>query len=144
MSAPDKQAPAGDGYIPSSPVFFRMIRRAMAAFIAAVCVLAAFIPAPLQEPGNIAKAPNPAKSAWFLLWIQELVGYTRHSIWLVVAVAFAFLALPYTRLGGRGGEAEKSRRIVAAAALFLFAVIVALTVIAYFFRGRNWGFSAHP
>ncbi len=87
--------------------------------------------------------PNPAKSAWFLLWIQELVGYSRNLVYLVALLAAFFLALPYTRWGGRDGDgAERSRRIVAAAALAVFTSIVILTVIAYFFRGRDWALSA--
>ncbi len=110
----------------------------MALFVAAVCILAAFVPAPLQEPADIGKVPNPAKSAWFLLWIQELVGYSRHLIYAVALLAVFFLLLPYTRWGGRDDAAERSRRAVAAISIAVFTSIVVLTVVAYLFRGRNW------
>ncbi len=116
----------------------------MALFIAAVGALAAFFPAPLQEPADIGKVPNPAKSAWFLLWIQELVSYSRHLIYAVVLLAVFFLLLPYTRWGERDDGAERSRRPVAALSIAVFSLIVVLTIIAFLFRGRNWALCINP
>ncbi len=141
MSAPDRES-ARTGYVPSSPVFFRLIRRSMAVFVAALCALAALFPAPLQEPADIGKVPNPAKSAWFLLWIQELVSYSRTLVYAVALLAALFLALPYTRWGGRDGDPERSRLPVAALALAVFSAIVILTVVAFFFRGPDWALTA--
>lgn len=142
MSAPERDS-LKSGYVPSSPVFFRLIRRAMAAFVAALCALAALFPAPLQEPADIGKVPNPAKSAWFLLWIQELVSYSRSLIYAVVLAGAFFLVLPYTRWGQRDDGAERSRWPVAAVALAVFSSIVILTVIALFFRGKDWAFTVN-
>lgn len=143
MSAPERE-PSASGYVASSPVFFRLIRRSMAAFVAAACVLAAVFPAPLQEPADIGKVPNPAKSAWFLLWIQELVSYSRNFIYVVVLLAGVFLALPYTRWGGSDGDTGRPRRIVAALAFAVFSCIVVLTIIAYLFRGKDWALCLSP
>lgn len=140
MSAPEREA-ARTGYVPSSPVFFRLIRRSMAVFVAALCALAALCPAPLQEPADIGKVPNPAKAAWFLLWIQELVSYSRNLVYAVALVGAVFLALPYTRWGAADGP-ERPRWPVAALALAVFASIVILTVIAFFFRGADWALTA--
>lgn len=143
MSAPERES-RGSDYVPSSPVFFRLIRRSMTLFVAVACALAAFLPAPLQEPADIGKVPNPAKSAWFLLWIQELVSYSRHLIYIVVLLAVFFLLLPYTRWGGRDDGAERYRRPVAALSVAVFSFIVVLTIIAYLFRGRNWALCINP
>ncbi len=143
MSAPEREPVKAD-YVASSPVFFRLIRRSMAVFVAAACVLAAVFPAPLQEPADIGKVPNPAKSAWFLLWIQELVSYSRHLVYLVVLVAAVFFALPLTRWGGARDDGGRSRRLVAALSVAVFLSIVVLTVIAFFFRGKDWALSANP
>ncbi len=143
MSAP-RNDPSRTGNVPSSPFFFRLIRRSMALFVAAVGVLAAFVPAPLQEPADMGKVPNPAKSAWFLLWIQELVSYSRHLIYLVALLALFFLALPFALPGKRDQEAEGSARPVAVLSVAVFASIVALTAIAYFFRGKDWGLFVRP
>jgi len=113
----------------------------MAAFVAALCALAALFPAPLQEPADIGKVPNPAKSAWFLLWIQELVSYSRNLIYAVVLVAAFFLVLPYTRWGRGDDGTDRSRWPVAALALAVFSSIVILTIIALLFRGKDWTLS---
>lgn len=143
MSAPERQS-RGIDYVPSSPVFFRLIRRSMTLFVAVACALAALFPAPLQEPADIGKVPNPAKSAWFLLWIQELVSYSRHLIYFVVLLAVFFLMLPYTRWGGRDDGAERYRRPVAALSVAVFSLIVVLTIVAFLFRGRNWALGINP
>ncbi|MHB9099540.1 MAG: selenite/tellurite reduction operon b-type cytochrome membrane protein ExtQ, partial [Syntrophales bacterium] len=58
-------------------------------------ILAVFITAPLQAPADISRVPNPVKSAWFLLWIQELVSYSKYFAYLVAVIAGLFLALPW-------------------------------------------------
>ena len=59
------------GFVKSSPHFFRLISRSFWLLIVSLLIAAAFIPAPLQTAADPALTPNPVKSAWFLLWIQE-------------------------------------------------------------------------
>lgn len=133
------------GYVKSSPYFFRMIKTSMALLVCALLVLAALVPAPLQEQANIARVPNPVKSAWFLLWIQELVGYSKYLIYLVLALTASFLALPWL---GKGAPSEKAcwfpreRLPVTVAALAVSIAVLILTVVVMFFRGANWQFVA--
>jgi cytochrome b-561 len=42
----------------------------------AVTVLAIVIPSPLEGPANPLVTPNPAKSPWYFLWLQEIVADT--------------------------------------------------------------------
>lgn len=131
------------GYVRSSPYFFNRIKIALALLVLALLVLAIFIPAPLQEPADIARVPNPVKSAWFLLWIQELVGYSKHLIYAVLAVTVAAILLPWLTGPASGDHATwfaRDRRLVAAVTLAAFFAISGLTVIAMFFRGENWAF----
>ncbi len=74
-------------YVKSSPHFFRPVGRSMLLGLAVLLLLAALVPAPLETPADPAHAPNPAKSAWFLLWIQELVSYSTLAIYVAVALA---------------------------------------------------------
>lgn len=132
------------GYVRSSPYFFRLIKIAMAVLILVLLVLAALIPAPLQEPANIAVVPNPVRSAWFLLWIQELVSYSKYLIYAVLALAVAGISLPW--LAGQGGDEHatwlsRDRLPVTLLTLAAFFAIAALTVVAMFFRGENWAFA---
>lgn len=131
------------GYIKSSPFFFRLIGYAMAATVAGLMVFAALFPAPLQEPANLGIVPNPVKSAWFLLWIQELVSYSTLLIYPVIAGALFLLFLPWLPVSAPAHKATwfpRDQRLVTAATITLFIAIVALTVVASFFRGENWSF----
>ena len=131
------------GYVRSSPTFFRLIKISMTVLILVLLILATFIPAPLQEPANIARVPNPVKSAWFLLWIQELVSYSKYLIYGVVILAASCVLLPWLTGRSSSEQAEWLQRNRLAANIFTLIVITAicaLTVIAMFFRGENWAF----
>ncbi len=130
-----------NGFVKSSPVFFRLIVRSMYACAASLLLLAALIPAPLKEPANPAVTPNPAKSAWFLLWIQELVSWSRYMIFPVLLLAVLFLLLPWLPVGPRIHRARwfpAEQRTVSALTLILAVAILVLSVTAFFFRGINW------
>ena len=99
-------------YVRSSPHFFRPVARAMLLGIGVLLLVSALVPAPLEPPADPAHAPNPAKSAWFLLWIQELVSYSTLAIYVAIALALAVLA----------------------AAL----LVLVLTVVGLYFRGPDW------
>ena len=130
-----------NGFIKSSPHFFRLINRSLYALIAALLLLAALIPAPLQEHANPAITPNPAKSAWFLLWIQELVSWSRYMIYPVILMGCLFVALPWLPVGTRihrAGWFPREQWRVSLVTVMLAGAIVLLTVVAMFFRGANW------
>ena len=130
-----------NGFVKSSPRFFGLIRTSMAALAAALLLLAALIPAPLQEQANPAVTPNPAKSAWFLLWIQELVSWSRLMVYPVMLLGILFLLLPWLPVGTRIHQASwfpREQRAVSAITVILAAAVVLLTVVAMYFRGANW------
>jgi hypothetical protein len=131
------------GYVRSSPYFFRLVKISMTLLILALLVLAALVPAPLQEPANLARVPNPVKSAWFLLWIQELVSYSKYLIYAVLGLAATFTLLPW--LSGKQIREQavwlgRDHLPASICALVLCAAICMLTVIGMFFRGENWSF----
>ena len=127
-------------YVKSSPHFFRPVGRSMLLGIAVLLVLAALVPTPLETPADPAHAPNPAKSAWFLLWIQELVSYSTLAVYVAVGLAVFLVALPWLPLP----KLEHARWLpgehcgvglaVIAAALF----VLVLTVVGLYFRGPDW------
>jgi hypothetical protein len=132
------------GYLKSSPHFFRLIKVSAAMLVLLLLLLAALLPAPLQEPANIARVPNPVKSAWFLLWIQELVSYSKYLINAVLVGAAALVLLPWLAAGEGGSEHAvwlgKGQRVVGVAALAVFAAVLLLTAVGLYFRGENWAF----
>lgn len=132
-------------YIKSSPYFFRLIKLSAALFCAVIIVLAFFIPAALQAPADIRHVPNPVKSAWFLLWIQELVSYSNWLSYLVAAIGGFFLLLPWLPISPAATRASwfsRDQLLVTILTILIFTAIVSLTIIAMFFRGENWSFIA--
>ena len=130
-------------FLPSSPFFFRIIKRAVLLLVSLLFFLGILVPAPLEEPANIADVPNPAKAAWFFLWIQELASYSKYLIYAVMLMGVYFLLLPYHPGVPEAKKAEwlpKDQRIVNIVTLVTFIIITVLTVIAMFFRGENWAF----
>jgi amino acid transporter len=130
-------------YIPTSPFLFRMIKRALVLLIGVLLLLAFIVPAPLQNPGNLEKSPNPAKAAWFFLWTQELVSYSTHLIYVIMLVGLGFFLLPYLPGISEAKQAKwlpKDQQWINIVTLIIFLVISALTIIAMFFRGGNWAF----
>lgn len=130
-------------YVNASPHFFRIIKIAFAVTLVTLLILAIWIQAPLQGPADISRVPNPSKSAWFLMWTQELVSYATGMIYLVLGLGVTFLLLPWLPCSP---PAERARwfsgeqRIVNWLTVISFVGIVLLTLIAMYFRGENWSF----
>jgi hypothetical protein len=130
-----------NGYIKSSPLFFNKIRYAMLTCAAVLLTLAALIPAPLQTAADPAHTPNPVKSAWFLLWIQELVSWSHLMVWPLMALAAAAFLLPWLPGQTRNHHAvwlATGQRRIAVLTLLGTAGVIALTLVALFMRGPNW------
>jgi len=130
-------------YLKSSPHFFRLISRSFWLCILLLLVLSALLPAPLQEAANLAVVPNPVKSAWFLLWIQELVSYRVWLIYPVLLGGMLFVGLPWLTAESpqRAVWFGREQRAIKITVLCGFLVILALTVLGMFFRGENWAFT---
>ena len=130
-----------DLYVKSNPHFFRLINWSMYTLAVTLLVLAALVPAPLQEQANPAVTPNPAKSAWFLLWIQEMVSWSRFMIYPVIVMGCLFLLLPWLPAGAhfqKGSWFPRQQFWVSFITVILGGAIVALTVVAMFVRGPDW------
>jgi hypothetical protein len=128
--------------VPSSPHLLGPVKRAALAGVVALVVFAAVMPAPLDLAADRAHPPNPAKSAWFLVWIQELVSHSTFAIYGVVLAAVLLVALPWLPLPRPEGAAwfSAGHRGVAVGVGLMACAILALTVIGLFFRGANWTF----
>lgn len=136
-----------DGFVKSSPHFFRLIERSMLLLIVLLLLGSALLPAPLQEAANPALTPNPAKSAWFLLWTQELVSWSRLMIYPIMLLAVLFFLLPWLPVSGHVHRARwfhREQRAVNILTIIVFAAILLLTITALFFRGANWSLTFHP
>lgn len=137
---PDRPEAARGRYVDSSPHFLRPVTRTAIAASVALIVGALFVPAPLEAPADAGHAPNPAKSAWFLLWIQELVSYDTRLATLVL-VGFALLvALPYLpwRPVEQARWLPREQRGLGLAVVLAALAILVLTAVGLWFRGPDW------
>lgn len=128
--------------VPASPHFFRPVKRALLAGLATLCVLTLLFPAPLDIAANPSIPPNPAKSAWFLLWVQELVSYGTTAIWIALVLAILLFALPWLPIERveHASWFHRQHRVLAALVVLSLVAIVCLTIVGLFFRGANWCF----
>jgi hypothetical protein len=127
-------------YVKSSPHFFRPVGRSMLLALAVLLLLSALVPAPLETPADPAHAPNPAKSAWFLLWIQELVSYGTRGIYVAVALAAFLVALPWLPVPklDHARWLPREHRPLAVAVLAAALLVLVLTVVGLTLRGPDW------
>jgi hypothetical protein len=142
-----QEVPVKNGFVKSSPHFFRIIQISALLIIITLLLAAPFFPAPLQEPANPALTPNPVRSAWFLLWIQEVIGWSRWMIYPVMILCGLFFALPLLPGSGHIHRAKwfpREQLVITVLALVVFAAVIVLTIIAMFFRGANWSLTVLP
>jgi hypothetical protein len=129
------------GFVKSSPHLFRLISRSFWLLVATLLILAALVPAPLQTAADPASTPNPVKSAWFLLWIQELVSWSRFMFWPVMLLCAVCFLLPWLPGQVRAHHARwfpPGQRLISICTLIVSAMLLLLTITGLFFRGVDW------
>jgi hypothetical protein len=102
--------------------------------------------APIEEPANPARTPNPSKAPWYFLGLQEMLVY--FDPWLAGVVfpsliIVGLMAIPYidTNPKGNGYFTFKERKVEISIFLFGFLILwVLLVTLGTFLRGPNWNF----
>jgi hypothetical protein len=102
--------------------------------------------APIEEPANPARTPNPSKAPWYFLGLQEMLVY--YDPWLAGVVfpsliIVGLMAIPYIDLNpkGNGYFTLKERKVEVSIFLFGFLIMwVLLVILGTFLRGPNWNF----
>lgn len=140
--------------VPSAP------RRAAAVAVAcfALCALFGLLaPAPLEQPADPTRTPNPAKAPWYFLWLQELVSDLTFRVGdtVVDGTLLGGIVVPGLLLGllaawpwldrspreAAGVWFHPSRRRQNRVFLAGLLVVAALTVVGTFLRGPYWSFT---
>lgn len=121
-------------------------------FLASILVMAImtvwsiFINAPLEEPANPNRTPNPSKAPWYFLGLQEMLVYFDPWIAGVVLpslIIVGLMLIPYIDLNpaGNGYYSYKQRKFAIWTYLFGFIVLwVILIFVGTFMRGPGWYF----
>lgn len=106
------------------------------------------IDAPLEEPSDPTKTPNPSKAPWYFLALQEMLVYFDPWIAGVVLpglIIAGLIAIPYVDINpkGKGYYTIKERPFALAVFCFGFIILwIVLMVVGTFLRGPGWNFFA--
>ena len=104
------------------------------------------VDAPLEEPANPTKTPNPSKAPWYFLGLQEILVYFDPWFAGVILPSFIIIGLmviPYIDINpkGNGYYCFKERWFAISVFLFGFLVMwVSLVIMGTFLRGPGWYF----
>ncbi len=104
------------------------------------------IPAPLEEPANAARTPNPAKAPWYFLGLQEILVYFDPwwaGVGLPGTIILGLVAIPYVDRNPKGNGYYTLRERKGAIFTFCFGFFVLWVLLAFvgtFLRGPGWNF----
>jgi len=118
----------------------------MVLFSVLLIVWSVYIPAPLEEPANLGRTPNPSKAPWYFLGLQEMLVYFDPWIAGVVLpsmIISGLILVPYCDKNpkGLGYYTLKERPFAIGTFLFGFLILwVMLIIMGTALRGPNWNF----
>jgi hypothetical protein len=102
------------------------------------------IDAPLEEPANPTRTPNPSKAPWYFLGLQEMLVY--FDPWLAgvvlpTLIIIGLMIIPFIDINpaGNGYYCFKERKYEVLTFIFGFHILwVSMIIIGTFFRGPGW------
>ncbi len=111
---------------------------------AVLIVWGVFLQAPLEEPGQAVKTPNPSKAPWYFLGLQEMLVY--FDPWLAgvvlpLIILQGLMAIPYIDFNKKGNGYYTFNERKFSVIIFLFGFLplwVGMIVLGTFIRGPNW------
>jgi hypothetical protein len=119
------------------------------AMVVATVILVAWsvlIRAPLEEPANAARTPNPSKAPWYFLGLQEILVYFDPwwaGVGLPGTIMMGLIAIPYIDRNPKGNGYYTLRERKAAITVFCFGFFILWLLLAFigtFLRGPGWNF----
>ena len=140
---------ASDGEAEKTWVWPDLVYTELLAMVIGMIILVVWsllLKAPIEEPANPARTPNPSKAPWYFLGLQEMLVY--FDPWLAGVVfpsliIVGLMAIPYidTNPKGNGYFTFKERKVEITLFLFGFLILwVLLVTLGTFLRGPNWNF----
>jgi len=140
---------ASDGEAEKTWVWPDLVYTELLAMVLGMIILVVWsllLKAPIEEPANPARTPNPSKAPWYFLGLQEMLVY--FDPWLAGVVfpsliIVGLMAIPYIDVNpkGNGYFTFKERKVEITLFLFGFLILwVTLVMLGTFLRGPNWNF----
>jgi len=102
------------------------------------------IDAPLEEPANPTRTPNPSKAPWYFLGLQEMLVYYdpwHAGVVLPTLIIVGLMMIPFIDINykGNGYYTFKERKYEILTFFLGFHVLwVSMIIIGTFFRGPGW------
>src|SRR5260370_3773413 len=145
IEVPIKKAGAGvEDKLHTWPFLVRNEFLISCAIVILLTVWALTINAPLEEPANTTRTPNPWKAPWYFLGLQEMLVFFDPWYAGVVLPSFIIVGLmliPYLDINpkGNGYYTFKERKFELMTFFLGFHVLwVSFIIIGTFFRGPGW------
>jgi len=117
-------------------------------FMIGITVWSLLVDAPLEEPANPTKTPNPSKAPWYFLGLQEMLVYFDPWIAGVVLpslIIVGLMVIPYVDINPKGNGYYTFRERPFAVGVFSFGFLILwifLIFVGVFMRGPGWNFFA--
>ena len=102
------------------------------------------IDAPLEEPANPTRTPNPSKAPWYFLGLQEMLVYFdpwHAGVVLPSLIIVGLMVIPFIDINpkGNGYYCFKDRKYEILTFVLGFHILwVVMIIIGTFFRGPGW------
>ncbi|MEA2624265.1 MAG: hypothetical protein QOD06_310 [Candidatus Binatota bacterium] len=102
------------------------------------------VDAPLEEPANPTRTPNPSKAPWYFLGLQEMLVFFdpwHAGVVLPTFIIVGLMLIPYLDINplGNGYYTFKERKYELITFFFGFHILwVSLIIIGTFVRGPGW------
>ncbi|GIW39750.1 MAG: hypothetical protein KatS3mg076_0327 [Candidatus Binatia bacterium] len=102
------------------------------------------VDAPLEEPANPTRTPNPSKAPWYFLGLQEMLVFFdpwHAGVVLPTLIIVGLMVIPYIDINpkGNGYYTFRERKIEILTFFFGFHLLwVSLIIIGTFMRGPGW------
>ncbi|MEK6608321.1 MAG: cytochrome C [Myxococcota bacterium] len=111
-----------------------------------ITVWSIVVDAPLEEPANPNRTPNPSKAPWYFLGLQEMLVYFDPwfaGVVLPSLIIVGLMVIPYIDINPRGNGYYTLKERPFAMSMFMFGFLmlwIALIALGTFLRGPGWYF----
>jgi Cytochrome b(C-terminal)/b6/petD len=145
VEVPIKKATGpGDDKVHTWPHLVRAEFLCALLIIVLLIVWSLLVDAPLEEPANPTRTPNPSKAPWYFLGLQEMLVFFdpwHAGVVLPTFIIMGLMVIPYIDINpkGNGYYTFEERKFEILTYIFGFQILwVSLIVIGTFLRGPGW------
>jgi hypothetical protein len=145
LEVPIKKATGpGDDKVHTWPHLVRIEFLCAILVVVLLIVWSLLVDAPLEEPANPTRTPNPSKAPWYFLGLQEMLVFFdpwHAGVVLPSFIIIGLMVIPYIDINpkGNGYYTFEERKFEILTYFFGFHVLwISLIVIGTFLRGPGW------